>query len=609
MLYGDWGTSRLYVLGLAFFATGVESVHFMAAIAALMIAVAWAYTIVCRSFPDGGGVYSAARAIHPVASSIGATLLLCGYLITAVISVVEALHYFGVPDGPLILALGIILLLVVGAINWFGARSAGAFALFIAIAGIAVSAILACFCLPHLADGFARISLNPAGGFWPRWTTFTQVVLALAGMEAVANMTGLMKRPVARTARRTIWPVLVEVVVLNLLFGVALLGLAAKDPILQALPSRLAEVDIPTLHATDPTAAAHVTAMQNTAMAVIAEQSVGHIAGPHLGMVAGRVSAIVFGLLLLSAVNTAIMAMVSVLFAMAQDRELPRALTKLNYSGVPSIGLGLSLAASILILVIERDPPRLAELYVIGVCGAITVTILSCSLNRGLELRAFERLGMSILAAFLLLVTLTIAATKLNAFLFASTIVGLVLATRFVVHRRRPREEAVLPEPALGWLAEIRTPGVPPPPGGPRIMLAARGHGQSRHAVDLARARKATLFGIFVRTLRLMDVQPGRVPRVENDLEAQEALGTTARLAREAGVPFIPIYVTSTDIADEILDYTVTYGCDTLIMGTTRRSMLDRRLAGDVVARVADHLPPSVELMLRSPDDATPARA
>ena len=100
LLYGDWGTSRLYVLGLAFFFTGQASVLYLVAIGLLMVAVAWAYTIICRSFPDGGGVYAAARQLNPTLSVVGATLLLCGYLITAGISVVEALHYFGAPDGP-----------------------------------------------------------------------------------------------------------------------------------------------------------------------------------------------------------------------------------------------------------------------------------------------------------------------------------------------------------------------------------------------------------------------------------------------------------------------------------------------------------------------------
>jgi nucleotide-binding universal stress UspA family protein len=131
-------------------------------------------------------------------------------------------------------------------------------------------------------------------------------------------------------------------------------------------------------------------------------------------------------------------------------------------------------------------------------------------------------------------------------------------------------------------------------------MLAARGRYQSEFAVDLARRRGAVLFVIYVRTLRLIDMAPGKLPRVEEEPGAQEALGTTAVLAREAGVPFFPIYVTSTDIASEILDYTVTYGCDTLIMGKSRRSAVARTLTGDVVTQVAEHLPDNVALISRS---------
>jgi hypothetical protein len=65
-------------------------------------------------------------------------------------------------------------------------------------------------------------------------------------------------------------------------------------------------------------------------------------------------------------------------------------------------------------------------------------------------------------------------------------------------------------------------------------------------------------------------------------------------------VGFYPIYVTSPNIAEEILDYTVTFGCDTLIMGKSRRSLFSRRVAGDVVAQIAGQLPDGVSLVTRS---------
>ena len=61
MLFGDWGTSRLYVLGLAFAFTAHASFWFIAAMCVLMIGVGWSYEIICRLFPDGGGVYSSAQ--------------------------------------------------------------------------------------------------------------------------------------------------------------------------------------------------------------------------------------------------------------------------------------------------------------------------------------------------------------------------------------------------------------------------------------------------------------------------------------------------------------------------------------------------------------------
>ena len=60
MLFGDWGTSRLYVLGLAFYYAGHASFWFMLAMSFLLIAVGWAYQVICRLYPDGGGVYSSA---------------------------------------------------------------------------------------------------------------------------------------------------------------------------------------------------------------------------------------------------------------------------------------------------------------------------------------------------------------------------------------------------------------------------------------------------------------------------------------------------------------------------------------------------------------------
>jgi amino acid transporter/nucleotide-binding universal stress UspA family protein len=603
LLFGDWGTSRLYVLGLAFYYTAHASALYLAAMSVLMVGVAWAYTIICRTFRDGGGVYTVARLLSRTLSVFGATLLLCDYVVTAGLSIVDGLHYFGVPHENRMLTIGLALLVIagVGLINWVGAKNAGRFALVVAVAALATSAVVAAASAPFFIKGLSEISWgHPAVSAWPdRWQSFVHIVLALSGVEAVANMTGLMKEPVPRTVNRTIWPVLIEVVLLNMVFGIAISGLPAlvdvhtPDYTSYEVQARVATDAVPD----------SVKQYRDTAVKVLAEAAGTRLGGPQLGAAMGLVSGVVFGMLLLSAANTAIMAMVSVLYSMAQDRELPRWLARLNYSGVPALGLVVSCLLPAVLLCIMTDVGLLAHLYAVGVCGAITISVLGCVINRELAIKRWERAGMAVVGSIILAIELTIIFTKPEATAFAGVLIVLVLGTRQVLIWKRGKAfEAAIPEPVTGWLAEVKREPPPLDPRRPRIMLAARGKSQAEFAVDLARKRGAVLFTIYVRTLRLIDVQPGRIPRVEDDPGAQESLGTAAILAHQAGVPFVPIYVTSPGIAEEILDHTVTYGCDTLIMGKTKRSLFARKLVGDVVAEVAEHLPDNVALLTRSAD-------
>lgn len=614
LLYGDWGTSRLYVLGLAFLYTGHASVVYLAAIGVLMLAVSWIYTHVCRCYPDGGGVYSAARDVKPVLSVIGATLLMSGYIMTAAISVIEAFHYFGVPRS-LTLPLAVGTLVAIGVINWLGSRRSGQFALVIAMLAMVVSAILAVLALPLFIDGLSTISFDyfTQVGPFDAWVSFAKICLALAGLEAVANMTGIMKKPVGRTARRTIWPVSLEVVVLNMVFGIALAGLSTTinthvpDEVTYGQQLSMSHHQVEqavvdgTLSRDEADQLEGVIAYRDTAMKQIAIESGERITGnATAGFVLGKVAGVTFGLLLLSAANTAVMAMVSVMFAMAQDRELPKQLTKLNYSGVPWVGLIVAVLIPTGVILVEQDVQVLAKLYVLGVCGAISTNILCGAVNRKIQLPRVVRAFMWFFGAVLLAVTVTIAVTQLESLAFSGGLVAIVLTMRLLVQAKRSREPAPLEAPEKGWLAEVRREPIALDSSKPRIMLAARGRYQAEFAIDLARSRGAVLFVMFVRTFRVSDMGPQRLPNIEDDHEAQEALGTTIVLARELGVPCVPIYVTSNDISHEILDYTVTYGCDTLIMGESRRPLLARKIEGDVVSTVARDLPREIALITRS---------
>ena len=89
MLYGDWGTSKAYVLGIAFALAGYSSLPLLLAMAALTALVGLNYYFVCSLYPDGGGVYSALRGRSRLFASVGALLLIADYLVTASLSVLK----------------------------------------------------------------------------------------------------------------------------------------------------------------------------------------------------------------------------------------------------------------------------------------------------------------------------------------------------------------------------------------------------------------------------------------------------------------------------------------------------------------------------------------
>src|SRR5258705_6380255 len=75
LLYGDWGTSEAYVIGAAFLAATYASFPIILAVCALTGLVGYNYIVVCKHFPDGGGVYSSARLQSRFLAVMGSLLL------------------------------------------------------------------------------------------------------------------------------------------------------------------------------------------------------------------------------------------------------------------------------------------------------------------------------------------------------------------------------------------------------------------------------------------------------------------------------------------------------------------------------------------------------
>src|SRR5262252_5057937 len=149
LLYGDWGTSKAYVIGAAFFATQYASLPIILAVCALTGLVGYNYVIICRHFPDGGGVYSSARMQSRVLAVLGSLLLVADLTVTAALSGWSAMAYFHAPKEHIALATAL-LILVVGAINFFGPKHSGSMAVSLAMPTVVVVVAIILFSAPHL---------------------------------------------------------------------------------------------------------------------------------------------------------------------------------------------------------------------------------------------------------------------------------------------------------------------------------------------------------------------------------------------------------------------------------------------------------------------------
>jgi len=545
--------------------------------------VGYCYTVICREFPDGGGVYSAARLQNRFLAVMGALLLVANMTVTAALSGWAAMTYFGVPQ-EWVRHTTMLAILIIGFINYFGPKHTGSLAALMALPMVVVVACIILLSLPHLTPRYLEPSHDT---FLHNWIAFVGIILALSGVEAIANLTGVMQldpgatpeQPrVARTARKAILPVALEVVLATVLLGWAMLSLP-------------------------PELAPQMKERWEDMVRFLGEHYCGLWFGPMAARVFGALVGLVIGLLLLSAVNTAIGALIGLFYMMARDGEMPRAFGRLNPHGVPWWPLALAVALPLATTSVATDLQMLAGLYAIGVVGAIAVNLGSCTFNRGLTLRWYERLIMGLAFFILFAVEITIAKTKPDALFFACCVVGLGLSLRFWAHRRAGLRTVIVSEPVAAAVAPEAMPRfefkLKP---GQNLMVAARGLTPVlRFALEEARLRQANLYVLYVKTIAV--APPGQPslpdkPRWQNDPVAAPIMTTMLTQAEPLGVRVVPLYAVSDNPAATILDLAATLGVDMLILGARTRRTLVQLFRGDVVNEVSRHLPENIELVI-----------
>jgi amino acid transporter len=633
LLFGDWGTSRLYVLGLALFFAGRTSFWLIVTMSLLILAVAWAYTQICRIYPDGGGVYTAAKKTSQTLAVVGALLLFADYTVTASLSVLDAFHYFGLPlhkhvmapehqaggerydatttnmtngiriadehydaspaidagssldakrkspdqakeslfkiDSPGLWA--IIAIIAIGLFNLMGPSHTGGFAIMAAVGMIFITLLITAFALPQVSwhDLPSRIGKPNLSHPGELWVAFVSIVLALSGVEAIANLTGVMRRPVAATARKAIWVVATEVAVFNILLALFMLAIF---PINRD---------------------AHL------------EDMAAFLSGRYVGAWGEWAVRLVGGFLLLSAGNTAIAGMTSIQYLMARDGELPPMLVKLNRFGVPWIPAVVAAIVPIIVLLISHNLDQLAALYAIGVIGAVAINISLCAFHPRLR-RMYRKIPMMILGVILLGIWVTLAYVKREALLFVTVvmIVGLTARqlSKWLANRKGPRpsllRQAIMQQLGDGALAR------------PRILIGSYGsHALARPALAEAKRSGATLIVCFIRSVRLR-YDWDRALTMDTDLAALRTFAKFLDLGHEMGVPVLPIYDSGDNAAELIAEAAAVSGAERILIGSSRQGAIYHLIKGYFHERLEALLPPEIKVeVLRPEGQPEPAAA
>ncbi len=548
ILDGDWGTSVAYVLGLGFALAGYSSFWHLLAMMALTSLVAVNYITICRLYPNGGGVYSSVYHRSKLLAVIGALLLSADYVVTMALSILDSCHYFNLPD-PVFFA--IVFIIAVATINWFGPKNSGGLALLISAATVITLLIIIVVSAPTAIRSASIVP--PKGGFFSNWGIFVGFILSLSGIEAISNLTGLMKDP-SSDPKKAISTVLVKVIIVNIFLGLAMLAISGM---------------LPGDHR---------------------EDMIRFLGEHYVGQWFGWVVAFSIGTLLISAGNTALNDLISIQFLMAVDEELPVPLRKLNRHGVPILPLVLTTLAPIIVLLIVRDFETLSHLYAIGLVGAMVINLGSTSTDKSVSLKPFVRGFMMVSATILFCIEISIAVKKTEATIFALTILAIGLAARFIAKKRRAVAPAVPITLAPAIVRKRRRPLMP----SAKYLLALKDMNERlvKFAIEEARQRKALLFILRIKEISV-GVLPERLSMSTNGVEER-----VEQLCSESGVDYQIISIPSYEVGYTIAEQAATFGVDRVILGATKRSLLANMLRGNVMRSLSSYLPEDVQLVI-----------
>jgi APA family basic amino acid/polyamine antiporter len=367
--YGNVGSSIYYALGLvAIYAAGMTPVVFVIA-GLIFAATAATYAEATTMYPEAGGSSSfARRAFNEFWSFFAAWAQMLTYIITIAISAFFVPHYLGVFWGPLgespadIFA-GIIVVVILGAVNIVGVReSAGvnvgfAVADFLTQVGLVVVGIVLVLD-PDLLVNQVDFGTTPTVGDF--LIAIPVAMVAYTGIETVSNMAE-EARDYQRTIPRGIGLVVFAVAVIYVFLpAIALSAMPVRDgETILALPKEEGGF------ADDPI------------LGVVENMNLGSLQGPaevYVGILAATI--------LFIATNAGIIGVSRLSYSMGQHRQLPELLRSLHPRfRTPYVAIAL-FGTIACVAIVPGQADFLGVIYAFGAMMSFTIAHVSVTVLR-----------------------------------------------------------------------------------------------------------------------------------------------------------------------------------------------------------------------------------
>ena len=373
VVFADIGTSVYYVPGILYGTNGVGSLagFFVFLTMSVFVLLTLKYSEVTHRFPQGGGVVTvAAQAINRWVGALGGMFILVDYFLTAAISCLSGMIYLSVvvkPLAPFALEITLVVLILLGILNWVGISESAKVSLIGALIAFASDIAILITVFSHISFStflalFPKMFENHVLGPTTILVGFAGSFLAFSGLESISQLSPVMRSPRKKVAR------------MALLLVVLTIGITS--PLLTMLSTLLLDKS----QLNDP---------------FLSNQVISLLGDRYGGIILGTEVAISASALLVFASNTAIIGSYHVFMALSRMEFFPAFILRRNkLRGTPHYSIALATGIPIAVLIAVRgNITILGDMYAFGLLGAFTLTCLGLDIVRHRERKVARNLS------------------------------------------------------------------------------------------------------------------------------------------------------------------------------------------------------------------------